>query len=216
MYSDSFSKLLSFQNTGSWDTSQGLAVNTGVSLQIEDTYGPQLNLVAPNLVMLFVNTETCLWSFASNFSESVYIFLFALENSGTWEVVQGVFITSALTLFITSGGNAIVSVAAPGLLQLSIINTPTLNWSLSSALIEQVSGSAMDFNNTGKWNFQNGVLWVTGINLKITDPYQFYIYIFFFSVYRYLFYFIIISHVIAPSLFFCQRLKHGMGPCLRL
>ena len=179
MYSDSFSKLLSFQNTGSWDTSQGLAVNTGVSLQIEDTYGPQLNLVAPNLVMLFVNTETCLWSFASNFSESVYIFLFALENSGTWEVVQGVFITSALTLFITSGGNAIVSVAAPGLLQLSIINTPTLNWSLSSALIEQVSGSAMDFNNTGKWNFQNGVLWVTGINLKITDPYQFYIYIFF-------------------------------------
>ena len=216
MYSDSFSKLLSFQNTGSWDTSQGLAVNTGVSLQIEDTYGPQLNLVAPNLVNLAVNTETCLWSFASNFSESVYIFLFALENSGTWEVVQGVFITSALTLFITSGGNAIVSVAAPGLLQLSIINTPTLNWSLSSALIEQVSGSAMDFNNTGKWNFQNGVLWVTGINLKITDPYQFYIYIFFFSVYRYLFYFIIISHVIAPSLFFCQRLKHGMGPCLRL
>ena len=158
VYSDSFSKSLSFQNTGSWDTSQGLAVNTGVSLQIEDTYGPQLNLVAPNLVNLAVNTETCLWSFASNFSESVYIFLFALENSGTWDVVQRVFITSALTLFITSGGNAVVSVAAPSLLQLSITNTDSpinwslssaTNWSLSSALREQVSGISTGFVNTG-------------------------------------------------------------------
>ena len=115
-----------------------------------DTYGPQLNFVAPNLVNLAVNTETCRWSFASNFSESVHIFLFALENSGTWEVVQGVFITSALTLFITSGGNATVSVAAPSLLQLSI-DTPTLtkSWSLSSALIEQVSGISTGFVNTG-------------------------------------------------------------------
>ena len=204
------------KSTTVYNTANGVAANTAVILLLENQNGVFVNWSAPNCFVLNVDTNTDTWILSSTGFEAVSASRFALKNSGTWEVVQGVFITSALTLFITSGGNAIVSVAAPGLLQLSIIDTPTLNWSLSSALIEQVSGSAMDFNNTGKWNFQNGVLWVTGINLKITDPYQFYIYIYFFSVYRYLFYFIIISHVIAPSLFFCQRLKHGMGPCLRL
>ena len=178
MYSDSFSKSLSFQNTGSWDTSQGLAVNTGVILLLENQNGVFVNWSAPNCFALNVDTNADTWILSSTGFEAVSASRFALNNSGTWDVDQGVFITSALTLFITSGGNAIVSVAAPSLLQLSI-DTQTLNWSLSSALIEQVSGSAMDFNNTGKWNFQNGVLWVTGINLKITDPYQFYIYIYF-------------------------------------
>jgi hypothetical protein len=123
-----------------------------------DKYGPQLNFVAPNLVNLAVNTETCRWSFASNFSESVHIFLFALENSGTWEVVRGdKFITSALTLFITSGGNAIVSVAAPSLLQLSIttitnIDTCIDTWILSSTVSEAVSASRFVLENSGTCN----------------------------------------------------------------
>ena len=187
MYSDSFSKSLSFQNTGSWDTSRGLAVNTGVILLLENQNGAFVNWSAPNCFALNVNTNADTWILSSTGFEAVSASRFALNNSGTWDVDQGVFITSALTLNITSGGKAIVSIAAPGLLQLSI-DTPTLTWSLSSALREQVSRSAMVFNNTGKWNFQNGVLWATGMNLKITDPYQFYIYRYIF----FQFYFLII------------------------
>jgi hypothetical protein len=137
-------------NSGTWEFVQGdKFITSALTLFITSGGNVIVSVAAPRLLQVSItNIDT--WILSSTVSEAVSASRFELGNSGTWEVVQGVSITSDLKLFITSGGNAIVNVAAPGLLQLSI-DTPTLtkSWSLRSALREQVSGISTGFVNTG-------------------------------------------------------------------